>query len=107
MRKEAEDLVSKERKEYFARKQQTSKADFEWIQNVIKSGTFADRLSAYTILVQESPTNNFQYLQRLIDFINPKTVRECMMAMENLKDLLIGDLLPKRKLRPFKGKSSV
>lgn len=101
--REAEIVLNREKKDYFSQKQLTAKKDLEWIQKVIKTGTFADRLSAFTVLIQESPKNNFQYLQKIFDFINPNQVRESMMAIDNLKELLIGDLLPKRKLCPFKG----
>ena len=105
LKREAELLLNSDRKRYIAYKQAESKSDFNWTSTVLSSGTFADRLSAHTLLIQESPVHNFNSIQKLIDIIKPKVVRECLMAMDNLKDLLLSDLLPKRQLKKFSGRN--
>lgn len=103
LRQEAEQLINGDRKKFLAYKQEKSKADFNWINSVLTSGSFTDRLSAYTLLIQESPIHNMYSIQKLLDIISPKVVRECLMTMDNLKDVLLSDLLPKRQLRKFSG----
>ena len=101
-RQEAEYLLEMDRKKYLAYKQAAEKSDFNWITSVIKSGTFTDRLSANTLLIQDSPIHNLHSLHKLIDIVDSKGIRECLMSMENLKELFLGDLLLKdKKLKPF------
>lgn len=76
--------------------------DFEWMKNILANGTVNDKLAVYTILIQESAVHNLRLLESLIRFVNPKGKRECMMAIDTIRDLFVGNLLiPKQKLCSF------
>ena len=78
------------------------KSESQWIQTVLKSGTLNDKFSAYVLLIQDSPVHNISALETLIDFVNLKSRRPCLMAIDNLQQLFLEVLLiPTRKLRNF------
>lgn len=63
----------------------------EWINTVLKKGTIADRLAARTLLIHES--KDWASLNALIDMVDPKKCRrQCMMAMETVKELFLESL---------------
>jgi len=103
---EAESLVQDDTKKYWKyRYQGDDRQDFQWISQVIRSGTFADKLAANTLLVQDSPIHNIEPLSKLVSMTKSKGTRECLISMENVKELFIGDLLPpKGHLKSFSGK---
>ena len=78
-----------------------SSADKEFISTVLRSGTVTDKVSAITLLVQESPLHSLKHLQTSLfnNMAKKKSRREAMLAMDSIKDLLINNLLPDRKLR--------
>lgn len=62
----------------------------------------SDKLAAHTVLIQDSPVHNLRSVENLLRFVNTKGKRECVMAIDNLRDLFVGDLLvPKQKLHTF------
>ena len=68
----------------------------EWIDTVLKKGTIADKLAAYTLLVHES--KDWASLNALIEMVDPKKCRRlCMMAMSTLKELFLESLNIGRK----------
>ncbi|CAG2118262.1 unnamed protein product, partial [Medioppia subpectinata] len=76
--------------------------DWQWIRTVLKSGTLTDKLSAHTVLIQDSAVHNLRSLEQMLGMVSNKAKRECILAVDTLRDLLIGDLLiPDRKLRTF------
>ena len=80
----------------------SKKADFAWVKTVMKQGTLSDKLAAHTILIQDSPVHNLASISSMIQFVSPKGKRECLMAIDNLRELFIGDLLiPNEKLKNF------
>ena len=80
----------------------SKKSESAWIQTVLKSGTLNDKFSAYILLLQDSPVHNVSVLETLIDYVNLKSRRPCLMAIENLQQLFLENLLiPTRKLRNF------
>ena len=78
-------------------------SDAKWMQTVLRSGTTSDKVAAMTLLVQESPMHNIGSLQKLLDLAAKKGgAREGRtMACDALKDLMLQNLLPERKLRWF------
>ena len=80
----------------------SKKSEAAWIQTVLKSGTLNDKFSAYVLLLQDSPVHNISVLETLIEFVNLKSRRPCLMAIENLQKLFLEVLLvTNRKLRNF------
>lgn len=91
-------------KSALASKQGNSKSssDDKWINDLIKSGTHSDKVAALALKVQESPLHNIETLDLLVSIANKKEQRVAQLALEALKDLLINNLLPDRRLINFK-----
>lgn len=102
LRSEALGLLKTDYIIYEEQKNSKQSDDHEWIRTVLSSGTVSDKLAAHTVLLQESPVHNLRSVESLLRFVNTKGKRECVMAIDNLRDLFIGDLLiPKEKLHTF------
>ena len=75
----------------------------QWLQTVLKTGVLTDKISAYSVLLQESPVQNLSALESLISFVNLKSRRPCMMSLDALQNLFQEHILPgDRKLVKFK-----
>lgn len=70
---------------------------------VMASGTYSDKVSALTLVVQESPLHTSKQLESLVDLAGKHNRTQALMALGALKDMLAqGALLPgDRKLRMF------
>jgi ribosome biogenesis protein MAK21 len=101
IRQSAEEQWTAEAAAYAAQKKQNQSADDKWIYEVIQSGTLSDKIAALTLLVQQSPIHNSQLLDNLVGMATKKERRVMEMAIKALKDLLINDLLPDRRLVRF------
>lgn len=89
--------------ENFKKGKDAKKSERNYIDTVLKSGALGDKISAQTVLLQESPVQNLFFLENLIGMVNLKSRRPCMMALDALEDLFANHLLaPDRKLRSFK-----
>ena len=78
------------------------KSERQWLETVLKSGTMTDKMSAYLVVMQESPLHHASVLDTLISLVSLKSRRPCLLAIDTLKDLFLNVLLPPdRKLRPF------
>uniref|UniRef100_UPI00358E36B5 CCAAT/enhancer-binding protein zeta isoform X2 n=1 Tax=Myxine glutinosa TaxID=7769 RepID=UPI00358E36B5 len=99
----AEKLFENELNVFQTRKEHQRGSNAPWIKTVASSGTLADRMAAATILIQDAPLHNLPSLESLITHLRHKGGRrQCLMAMDTLKELLLSDLLPdSRKLWPF------
>ncbi|KRX91708.1 CCAAT/enhancer-binding protein zeta, partial [Trichinella pseudospiralis] len=69
-----------------------------WMNSVVSGGTLSDRVAALGLLVQQSPLHNLKHLDTLLN----KNRHEALIAADVAKDLFIEELLPDRKLIPFK-----
>lgn len=69
----------------------------------MSSGTWSDKVSALTLLVQESPLHTIKPFENLLGLAGKRNRTQALMALGALKDLLgAGVLLPAdRKLRAF------
>jgi ribosome biogenesis protein MAK21 len=65
------------------------------------SGTQTDRLSALTLSISASPLHCQKQLDALLGMAKKKSRNEAVQAIAALKDLLVGNLLPDRKLVYF------
>lgn len=74
----------------------------KFMTQVLTSGTLSDKISALTLLMQESPIHNVKCLETLISFCNKKSRNSILQSLNALKDLFLNGLLPDRKLRFFK-----
>lgn len=73
-------------------------SDQKWLNNVIQSGTWSDRVAALSLRIQESPFHNLRALDILIEMGSKKDPRVALMAIEALRDLLVNNILPDRPL---------
>ncbi len=82
----------------------SSSSEMAYIDTVLKSGALGDKISAYTVLLQEDPVHNLKALDSLVGMISLKSRRPCLMAMEALRELFCrgGLLAEDRKLRRFR-----
>lgn len=51
---------------------------------MLKSGAFADKIAAHSLLLQESPVHNLPSLKFLISLLDVKGRRECMSSLDAL-----------------------
>ncbi|XP_064489791.1 CCAAT/enhancer-binding protein zeta-like [Ornithodoros turicata] len=78
------------------------RSEMQWVHTVLSKGTLADKVAAHTLLIQDSPVHNLSSLDTLISMVSPKGKKECLMAMDGLRDLFLSDLLkPDAKLKAF------
>ncbi|KAJ3270930.1 hypothetical protein HDV01_007327 [Terramyces sp. JEL0728] len=99
----AKSLWQEDCKKFEAMREQTSKANKDFVSTILKSGTVTDKVSALTLLIQESPVHTFTNLNdHLIQgMAKKKARREALLAIDSIKDLLLNNLLPERKLKYF------
>ena len=95
-------IFSREVDAYQKRNAMSQNADRKWMEDVIRSGTLSDRVAALTLKIQESPCHELDSLDALLSMAERKEQRTSQMALEAIKDLLIHNLLPDRKLKAFK-----
>lgn len=74
----------------------------KFMSQILSSGTLNDKISALTLLIQESPVHNLKSLETLVGFCNKKSRTSVLQSVNALKDLFVSGLLPDRKLRHFK-----
>ncbi|KNA04215.1 hypothetical protein SOVF_201750 isoform B, partial [Spinacia oleracea] len=65
-----------------------------------RSGTAADKVSAYSVLIGDNPIANMRALDALLGMVTSKVgKRHALTGFEALKELFIQSLLPDRKLK--------
>jgi ribosome biogenesis protein MAK21 len=95
-------LLQKENKMY-AEIQATSSSSHKFYSTVMASGTLNDKISAFTLAVQESPLHNTNALESLVGLARKRSRAQAVEVLRSLKDLFAqGTLLPSgRKLKAF------
>lgn len=78
-------------------------ASHKFMSTIMASGTMEDKVSALTLLVQESPLHTTRAFEQLLGLSRKKSRSAAMMALAALKDLMGQGVLlpPDRKLRAF------
>ena len=73
------------------------------MSQIMTSGTLEDKISAFTLLVQESPLHTMKAFENLVGLSKKRSRNQALMAVAALKDMLgLGAVLPSdRKLRAF------
>ncbi|SMN21841.1 similar to Saccharomyces cerevisiae YDR060W MAK21 Constituent of 66S pre-ribosomal particles, required for large (60S) ribosomal subunit biogenesis [Maudiozyma saulgeensis] len=74
----------------------------KFMSQMLSDGTLSDKISALTLLIQESPIHNMKSLDTLFSYCNKKSRNSQLQSINALKDLFLNGLLPDRKLRYFK-----
>jgi ribosome biogenesis protein MAK21 len=76
-------------------------SDRQFLSTIMTSGTQTDKLSALTLSISASPLHCQKQLDALLGMARKKSRNEAVQAVAALKDLLVGNLLPNRKLVYF------
>lgn len=94
-------LLQAENAAYTSQSQASSSHNF--MSTIMSSGTWNDKVSALTLVVQESPLHTMKPLESLIGLAAKRTRSQALLALGALKDLFCqGVILPSdRKLRVF------
>ncbi|SCU84580.1 LADA_0D02520g1_1 [Lachancea dasiensis] len=77
----------------------------KFMSQILSEGTLNDKISALTLLIQESPAHNTKSLDTLISYCSKKSRNSALQSLNALKDLLLNGLLPNRKLKHFKNQN--
>ncbi|SCU94538.1 LANO_0E07096g1_1 [Lachancea nothofagi CBS 11611] len=77
----------------------------KFMSQILSDGTLNDKISALTLLIQESPLHNTKSLDTLISYCTKKSRNSALQSLNALKDLLLSGLLPDRKLKNFKNQN--
>ncbi|KAF4549409.1 putative ribosome biogenesis protein NOC1 [Elsinoe fawcettii] len=94
-------LLETENKAYTAQSDGKSSSQ-KFASTIMSAGTLEDKISALTLLVQESPLHGMKPLENLIGLAGKRSRNQALMAAVAVKDLLNqGSVLPDRKLRAF------
>lgn len=72
-----------------------------FFDTVVKSGTLSDKISALTLRIQKSPLHCSDTFITLMNMAKKQNRRENLMAIAAIKDMVVGGLMPDRKLRYF------
>ncbi|KAJ4837547.1 hypothetical protein Tsubulata_028098, partial [Turnera subulata] len=74
--------------------------DIKMLAATQRSGTAADRVSAFSVLIGDNPIANMRSLDALLGMLTSKVgKRHSFMGLDALKELFISSLLPDRKLK--------
>jgi ribosome biogenesis protein MAK21 len=76
-------------------------SDRQFLSTIMTSGTQSDKLSALTLSITSSPLHCQKQLDALLNMARKKSRNEAVQAIAAIKDLLVGNLLPDRKLVYF------
>ncbi|SCU92128.1 LAMI_0E08900g1_1 [Lachancea mirantina] len=77
----------------------------KFMSQILSEGTLNDKISALTLLIQESPLHNMKSLDTLLGYCDKKSRNSALQSVNALKDLLLNGILPDRKLRYFKNQN--
>ncbi|KAJ0006794.1 hypothetical protein Pint_29316 [Pistacia integerrima] len=74
--------------------------DIKMLVATQRSGTAADKVSAFSVMVGDNPVANLRSLDALLGMVSSKVgKRHALTGFEALKELFISSLLPDRKLK--------
>lgn len=100
LRKKGEDLMEKAAADY--EKHRGKDSDMRWLMIARRTGTTADRVAAFTVLIQDNPVANLKALDALLGMVTSKGgKRHAGTGIDALKELFVTTLLPDRKLKYF------
>lgn len=102
VRKHAFSMLESDNEKY-ASKHLSASSSHRFLSTIVSSGTISDKVSALTLVVQESPLHNIKAFESLIGLARKRSRGQAVSALGALKDLLAqGVVLPsERKLKTF------
>ncbi|KAF8011279.1 hypothetical protein BT93_J1784 [Corymbia citriodora subsp. variegata] len=97
-RKLGERLMAQYAQDYESSRGQSG--DVKMLVATQRSGTAADKVSAFSVMVGDNPIANLRSLDGLIGMVTSKVgKRHALTGFEVLKELFVSSLLPERKLK--------
>ncbi|KAK8440946.1 hypothetical protein B9J08_02245 [Candidozyma auris] len=96
----AQNIIEAENKLYLQEFSSDS-SQKKFLSQILADGTLNDKISALTLLVQESPVHNIKAFETLLNYCEKKSRNAALQAVNAMKDLFINSLLPDRKLLAF------
>jgi ribosome biogenesis protein MAK21 len=98
----ADKLLEAEATEY-TDSHMSSDSSHKFLSTIMSSGTMEDKVSALTLLVQESPLHTMKAFEQLLGLSRKKSRNAALMALGALKDLMGQGVVlpPDRKLKAF------
>ncbi|ODQ65289.1 CBF-domain-containing protein, partial [Nadsonia fulvescens var. elongata DSM 6958] len=88
--------------EIYKQENNTSSSQRQFLSQILTSGTLNDKISAFTLLIQESPLHNMKSFESILGLCKKKSRTSSVQGISALKDLFISGVLPNRKLKWFK-----
>ncbi|ESZ91355.1 hypothetical protein SBOR_8263 [Sclerotinia borealis F-4128] len=87
----------------YASKHLSATSSHRFLATIMSSGTLSDKISALTLVVQESPVHTTRSFESLLDLAKKRSRGQAVTALGAMKDLLgAGVMLPSdRRLRTF------
>lgn len=101
LHKQAKEMLSKEN-ELFIHEGNKSNSQRQFLSQLLTAGTLSDKISAFTLLIQESPLHSVKYFNALLNLCKKKSRGNALQSIAALKDMFINGVLPDRKLKAFK-----
>ncbi|KAK8240006.1 CCAAT/enhancer-binding protein zeta [Phyllosticta capitalensis] len=98
----ADSLLEQDNKTY-ATSNMSADSSHKFLSTITASGTLEDKVSALTLVIQESPVHATKAFENLLGLAKKKSRHQALMALGALKDLLGSGVVlpPERKLRSF------
>ncbi|ERN00655.1 CCAAT/enhancer-binding protein zeta [Amborella trichopoda] len=90
--------------QYVAEYEQASQksGDMRMVATAQRSGTGADKVAAFTVLIQDNPIANMRAVDSLLAMVTSKVgKRHALTGIDALRELFLMSLLPDRKLKYF------
>ncbi|RKF79583.1 Ribosome biogenesis protein NOC1 [Golovinomyces cichoracearum] len=93
----------------YASKHLSSSSSQRFLSTIMKSGTLSDKVSALTLVIQESPVHTTKSFENLLNLAKKRSRGQAVIALAALKDLLgTGAVLPEnRRLKTFSDQPSL
>lgn len=98
---QAKQMLSKEN-ELFIHEGNKSSSQRQFLSQLLTAGTLSDKISAFTLLIQESPLHSVKYFNALLNLCKKKSRGNALQSIAALKDMFVNGVLPDRKLKAFK-----
>ena len=71
------------------------------MRKVVASGVLSDKIAALTLQTQKSPLHNMHSLDTVLNMVRKKGRREALLALNEVKQLFMEEIIPDRKLKLF------
>lgn len=98
----ARSIVNKDNDDYYTEFNKSS-SQRKFMSQILSNGTLSDKISALTLLIQESPLHNMKALDTLLAMCSKKSRSAATQCVEAVTDLFVNGVIPSnRKLKFFK-----